>query len=398
MSQTNSGTFNFTLVQIGAIVVAIVGIILGTLGAASDLDRFYQVYLFAFLFWLTLAQGCLIWLLLGSVFDSRWVYNLKRLAAAGARTMPLLGLLAIPLLVSQPEVFPWAKEGVELGAEKEVYLNQAFFALRSLIYFLVWTVLAYVLSEWDYAADRGENTRARVQPVAILGIVLYFITATFAAFDWMLSLDYNSFSSIFGWLAMSQQALAGLGFLLMVLALFWTTAPMVNIATPKAIGDLGALLLVSLMTWGYLNFMQFIVIWSGNIPEKANLYAIRFNAAWEGYSIVMVALHFIAFVLLILPGVKRMRPALAVLGGGLLLLRVVEMYWIVMPPFYDNLRIEVWDFALILGFGGFWVALFLWSLARQPLLPENDPSLEGHLARPDHEVYAPDGTVRPAYE
>lgn len=376
MSESQARPQSSTYFQIGALFVALAGIVLGLVGSAEDGDHFFQVYLFAFLFWLQLALGCLALLMLATVFNSRWSYSIRRLAGAGARTLPLLALLSIPLLVSQDQVFPWAAEGVELEDGKEIYLTEGFFAIRTVIYFVIWIALAYGLTEWSYMNDTSgdEAHLRRTRQLSIAGIVLYFLTATFAAFDWSLSLNYESFSSIYGWLAMSQQGLAAMAFLILVLALFWDRAPMAQVTTPRAISDLAALLLVSLLVWAYLNFMQYIVMWSGNIPDKVNWYAQRTTGGWDGLAQFMILFHAIAFVLLLVPGLQRMRWVLVSIAGALLALRLLEIYWIVMPPSMAELDgAQSWDPTLIFGFGGLWVAFFVWSLTRVPLVPVNDP-------------------------
>lgn len=377
-----------------AIAVGILGLLLGIVGAASDSDQFWTVYLLGFLFWLQLALGCLAWLLLASVFDARWSYTIKRIAGAGARTMPLLAILSLPLLVAQSEVFPWAAEGVDLKDGKEIYLNQGFFFIRTVIYFAIWIPLAFVLTSWDYKLDKedDEDTRSRSRQVSILGIILFFLTATFAAFDWSLSLDYEAFSSIYGWLAISQMGLAAMSFIILVMAIFWRNEPFSAIATPRSIGYVSSLLLVSLLTWAYLSFMQFIIMWSGNIPDKVNWYVRRVEGGWETLAVLLVFWHIVAFVLLVIPGFKRMRNVLPIIAGLILVLRLAELYWTVIPP-TDGSTYQAlgWELALFLSIGGFWVALFTWFLMRAPLVPENDPGLES--LKPDRERYMADGSI-----
>ncbi|NDJ84911.1 MAG: hypothetical protein GYB66_03405 [Chloroflexi bacterium] len=401
MSQRETNTLNFSIIQIVALAVAVFGVIIGLIGAASDSDHFYQVYMFAFLFWLQLALGCLALLLLSNVFDARWSFAIRRLAGAGARTLPLLALLSIPLLVSQEEIFPWAADGVELEDGKEIYLTQGFFALRTILYFAIWIALAFTLTEWSYANDDDPDERRtrRIKSLSIAGIILFFLSATFAAFDWSLSLNYESFSSIYGWLAISQGALAAMAFIILMLALFWNEEPLVRIASPRAVGDIGSLLLVAFLVWVYLSFIQYIVMWSGNIPDKVNWYVQRTTGDWEGFATVMVLFHFIPFLLLLVPGLKRMRGVLAAIAGLILFLRVIEMYWTVMPVFSPDLEIEWWDISLILGFGGFWFALFIWFATRKALVP-NDPALDIVLAHPDRQRNTPAGTIvsQPAHK
>ncbi len=394
-TETNPNTPTFNVLFFGALGIGLIGIVIGLIGATSDADLFWQAYLIGFLFWLQLALGCLAWLLLANVLDARWVYVVKRFAAAGARTIPLLAVLSIPLIIAQQEVFPWAAEGVELGDEKAIWLAPGFFAVRVILYFVVWTIFAYLLTGWSYAADRDRENynRPRAVQFGILGIIVYFLVTSLAAFDLWMFLDYESFSSIFGWLAISQFALAALSFILMIAAFFWDDEAYSKVATPKAIGDISSLLIVSILVWGYLSLMQFIVMWSGNIPDKVNLYARR--AEYDALLVSIVLFHAIAFIVLIIPGIKRLRPVLSGIAALVFLMRIVEVFWFVLPVTNPEVAFQGWEFAMLVGFGGFWVAMFMWLMFQNPLVPLNDTSLERHMESGEHERYTSDGNIRP---
>lgn len=388
---------NFNVIQISAIVIAIIGIILGLVGAASDSDRFWHAYLFGYLFWLQLSLGGLGMLLVASAFDARWSFAINRFAGAAARTLPLLAILGIPLLVTLETVFPWAKDSAELGDEKEIYFSTAFFIFRYVLYFAIWIGLAYAITELGYQNDRNEDeaARFRIKQLSVLGVILFMLSVTFYSFDWILSLDYNSFSSVYGWLAMSSQAVFAMSFFVMVMAFYWKRDPLNQIATPKTMNDISALMLVSLMVWGYLNVMQFIIFWSGNIPKKIDYYFIRTEGGWEGLGIFMILLHVAAFVLLITPVIRRSLAVLPIIAALLFLARAFQLYYIAFPPFYEEIAFEAWDIALLLGFGGFWVALYFWFLNRKPILPMNEPAMERLIASGDHEMYDTSGGVVP---
>lgn len=386
---------SFNLIQISAIVIGIVGVILGLVGATSDSDRFWQVYLFGYLFWTQLALGSLGLLLVASAFDARWSFTLNRFAAAGARTLPLLAILGIPLLISMENVFPWAADGVELKDEKDLYFNAGFFVLRYVLYFVIWIALAFAITEFSYQNDDSDNedTRFRIRQLSVIGIILFMLSVTFYSFDWILSLDYESFSSVYGWLSMSSQGVFAFSFVVMAMAIYWQREPLNKIATPKTMGDISALMLVTLMVWAYLNVMQYVIFWSGNIPDKINYYFVRTNGGWEGLGAFMILLHIAAFVLLISPVLRRSLAVLPIIAALLFVARVFQLYYIVFPPFYEEIAFEAWDPALLFGFGGFWVALFFWFLNRKPLLPRNEPALDRLIAAGDREMYDTSGGV-----
>lgn len=394
MSQTENSGISSQRTLLGAFLgIAIITLVISLLGAASEPDHFFNLYLFAFIFWLHLALGCMGWLLLTSLFDAPWTYAIRRIAGAGARTLPLLALASIPLLVSQDRIFPWAMEGAELKDAKEIYLDQNFFALRTIIYFAIWIPLVFVLTQQDYASDKTEGGGPN-KSLAVFGVVMYFITGTFAAFDWVLSLDYESFSSIFGWLMMSQQMFMAFTFFMIVLAFLWRQEPLSKVTQPRIMSDLSALLLVAMLVWGYLNVMQYVIMWSGNIPDKVNLYVIRTEGAWEAMAILLVLMHTIAFFLLVMPNVRRMRTALFVVAILLFVARFFEFLWLALPPFQpEELVFYGWDYSMWFAIGGFWVAAFLWLYNSQPILPENDAAIQKYLSTEEHERYHTDGSI-----
>jgi hypothetical protein len=378
MQQTQSNSIRVSYVQIGAIGIAAVGLILGLIGAASNTDHFFQVYFLAFLFWLQIALGCLGLVLLLNVLSSPWGFTIRRIAEAGARTLPLLGVLFLPVLLGMERIFPWAKPGVVVEGNKGLFMTPGLFTLRAVIYFAIWIALAYLLTTWSYSQDRSsdpEAIRRRAHPIAILGIILYFLTTTFAAFDWMMSVEKGWFSSIIGWLFVSQQFLSAVPFVVLVLGTLWDRKPLAKIVTKQVLIDLGSLMLVGLLLWAYLSYIQYIVIWSGNLPEKIQWYVTRSAGGWEGFVIFMAIFHALIFLLLIIPGLKQSRGVLLGIAGGLLLLRFIETYWLIMPSMSDRFAPLWWDVTLVIAFGGAFAAVFTWSLNSNPLIPIKHPEL-----------------------
>lgn len=361
-------------VQRGAVIVAVVAAVLGVIGASADSDRFFRIYLVAYLFWVEIALGCLAFLMVGNLLNARWISSIQRVMAAGARTLPLMAVLFIPLLFGLGRVFPW----VDAADKQTGYLNLPFFIVRAVIYFVVWIGLAYMLSNASYQLD-GRSDEAlvnRTRRLSIIGLIVYFITASLAAFDWSMSLNPDWFSSVYGWLSISRQALGTLALAIIVLAFFWWRKPLAAIIHERVIGDLGGLLLAALLGWVYLSFMQYFVIWSADLASKSSWFLPRTTGGWSGYVTFMVVLHAFTFALLILPGLKRIRWILLVIAALLLALRAIELFWVVMPTFQAEVTVAWWDFMLLLAFSGLWVAMLLWSLNSNKLLPAHHPDIQ----------------------
>lgn len=378
MRDTNVLARNLAPVQIGALVFAAVGIVLGLIGGVTDLDHFFQIYFMAFLFWLQASLGCLAAVMLVNIVTSPWSLSIRRVAEAGARTLPLMAVLFIPLLLGLDRIFPWAAADAAYEGNKAAYYETGFVVVRSIIYLTIWTLLAYVLPYWSYRHDDTADPvlMQRSYVVSIVGMLVFFLTTTFAAFDWVMSIEKGWFSSVIGWLFVSQQVLMALPLMFIVLMWLAERSPLSRIVSERVQIDLSALMLVALMAWMYLSYMQFVVIWSGNLSDKVSWFAIRSVGAWNVFVVVMVAGHALAFLTLVTPGLKRIRPLMLSVAGLLLVLRVVDIYWVIMPSYTGEFAPRWWDLTLLIGFGGAWVALFVWSLTRQALVPINHPELE----------------------
>lgn len=381
MRQSQAHAQQTNVILPGAVIVALVGVALSFIGAAVDLDRFFQVYLVAVQFWMDISLGCLGLLMAAILINGRWAYAIQRFAAAGARTMPLMALLFIPLIFRLGDLYPWAGDAVELSGNKGLYYEEGIYIMRAASYFLIWTFLAYLISNFSYQNDEDDSpaTRRKMQISSIIGLMFFFLTTVFAAWDWTMSLNKDWFSSAYGWLANTRQGISGLAIIVIALSLYWNRKPLSRLVSKRIVADLGTLMLVALMLWGYMNVIQYVIIYSGNLPEKANWYVQHTANGWATYMIVMVIANSILFLALVTPGLKYRKSFVVGVAVVLLILRVVEMYWVVMPTYYDDFSLVLWDLALPFAIGGIWVALFFWNLNQHPILHENNPNLQADL-------------------
>ena len=386
MQQTNSDFRHLRFIQIGVLALTALGIVVSVIGAFVDIDHFFQVYLVAWLFCLQFSLGCLGLLMLNTLVHARWGFAVQRFAAAGARTIPLMALLIIPILLRLDQLYPWAQEGVEMGTNKATWLDPGFVVIRTIIYFLVWTGLAYGISILQYQNDEdGEEGPVRLsQRLAVIGMILFMLTVTFASFDWVMSLNKDFTSSIFGWLMMSVQGISAFALVIIMLSLFWTRSPLKEVVNTRVMLDMATLLLVSIMVWIYMNAMQYIIIWSGNAQEKGTWFEMHTANGWEGVVFFIALVHAALFVILVIPGLKYIRQLTVALAVVVVFMRLVDMFWTVMPHFTDDVVLEWWDFALPLALGGAWMAVFLFDLSLHKLVPDKHPEFDGVMHYHDH--------------
>jgi hypothetical protein len=207
---------------------------------------------------------------------------------------------------------------------------------------------------------------------------------TFASVDWLMSLEPHWFSTIYGGLLVTGQALAAMCFCVTVAIALSAQEPLARIITPERLHDMGKLLLAFVMVWAYFAFSQFLIIWAGNLPEEIPYFLRRLQGGWQWLGILMVVAQFVLpFLLLLSRDRKRDPRQLARIAVFVLLLRIVDLYWLTAPAFSETLSVHWLDLTVLVGIGGLWLAAFLWQLERRPLLPVGDPYLRevvGHVA------------------
>ncbi|MBZ5660524.1 MAG: hypothetical protein LAO08_08965 [Acidobacteriia bacterium] len=362
------------------------GVLLAVCVAAGFADRaeFFRSYLVAYLFWIGVTLGCLAVLMVQHLTGGQWALVIRRILEAGSRTLPLMALAAIPLLLGMKSLYIWSRPGqtdpVILG--KQLYLNTDFFIVRMVIYFCVWFTLAYFLNK----GSRTEDAEGASLPLSLrmeaqsgIGLVLYGLTVTFAGIDWVMSLEPRWYSTIYGLLFMVGQALAAMAFAIVVLIWLSDREPLSRAVQPAHYQDLGSFLLTFVMLWAYLEFSQFLIIWGGNLTAEIPWYLRRMQGTWGHVGLLLVVLNFaLPFFLLLFRHVKRRKRSLLIVAGVVLLMRLVDMYWMVLPAFGGgNVRLTWMNVALPLGFAGIWFAYFIWQLQKAPVLPVHDPRMEG---------------------
>ncbi|MEP6918816.1 MAG: hypothetical protein ABJC89_24465 [Acidobacteriota bacterium] len=381
--------------QKGGLVLGFWGLVLGAVGAFTNLDQFFRSWLVGFLFVLGLSLGSLTLLMLQHMSGGQWGLVTRRIFEAASRNLPYVALAFVPLLFGLPRLFIWARPELvaadEILQHKALYLNVPFFIGRAVLYFAIWIGISALLNGWSAGQDRGEVavTKAdsvRFRIVSAPGLLIYVVTLTFASVDWVMSLDPHWYSTIFGLILVAGQGLAALAFAIAILAMLSDTDPLVRFLNPGQFLDLGKLLLAFTMLWAYFSFSQFLIIWAGNLPEEIPFFLHRLQGGWQYISLLILAGHFgLPFVLLLSRDLKKRPKLLAQVAIFILAMRVVDLVWIVEPMFpRTGFPIHWMDLAVPIGLLGVWLFLFARNLRSRPLLPLNDPYFKEAFANHVH--------------
>lgn len=363
------------------------GVVLSLLGALLDLDQFLHSYLVAWLLWAGVAFGCFAIMVLHHLSGGGWGLMLRRLLEAAAKTIPILGVLFIPVMLGLPSLYRWARPenvvGSEIMEHKAAYLNAPFFIGRAILYFALLGGLAWLLSRLSLRQDRtGEpGLYRRMQTLSGPSLGLYVLVATFASVDWIMSLDPMWYSSLFGVYFVGGQAVSAFAFVIPVALWLSQREPMSRAFRQKHFHDYGKLLLAFVMLWAYFALSQLLIIWSANLAEEVTWYLDRVYGGWKYLGILLAVVHFfVPFLMLLSRDLKRDARRLTVVALLLLAMRWIDLYWQIGPIFHhEGFTLHWLDATTVVGLGGVWFALVLRFLGQHPLLPLNDPYLDEAL-------------------
>lgn len=365
------------------LIVGLVGLLASAAGWFLNSSQFFHSYLTAFVFWTSIALGGLFFVMLHHLVDATWSVVIRKFGESLMMALPFMALFAIPVLLGARELFHWTDPELvatdELLQGKSGYLNFTFFLIRTIIYFIVWTILAYLLNKVSMSQDNSyspEQTR-KMRVISAPGMILFAFSITFASFDWLMSLDAHWYSTIFGVYVFSGSFLAMLSLVMFVIIRLQSNNVLTDYITKEHYHDLGKLMFAFTVFWGYMAFSQYFLIWYGNIPEETIWFLHRWGDGWEIISLTIVFGHFVVpFFVLFPQNTKRNKTVMTIMAIWLLLMHWVDIYWIVMPSHHHGLHLSWIDPAAFIGIGGIFMYLFWKKFVSQPLVPVNDPKLQ----------------------
>ena len=384
MNQNSPASAQLDRIQWRAFVVGFAGLAACLAGYLSNHESFYPSYLMAWLFWTGIATGCMALLMVHYLSGGGWGFVIRRVLEAGTRTLTLMAVLALPLWFNIPRLYLWAQpekvHGDKILEGKAAYLNVPFFVERTVFYFAVWILMAYFLNKWSDEQDKtGDPAIAgRLEALSGPGLVFLGLTLTFHAMDWGMSLEPHWFSTMYGLQFIIGQVLGAMAFSIIITRALSSEEPHSKVLTPSHFHDLGNLMLAFTMLWAYISFSQFLIIWSANLPEEIPWYRHRIDLGWQRIALMLVLFHFaVPFVLLLSRDIKRKAKRVALVAVAMLIMRTVDLFWIIKPAFAKEgnggFHVDWLDPCWIVGLGGVWIGFFCLNLKQRPLFPLHDP-------------------------
>jgi hypothetical protein len=353
-------------------------------------QQFLRSYLVGMFFWFGMGMGCLVVLMIHFVSGGAWGVMIRRILEAGTRTLYVMWLAFLPLVILAPKLYSWADPAHahdKITELKHIYLNYPFFVARYLIYGVIWLGITYFLNKWSRLEDETKDWKysSALEKLSAPGIVIYFFTITFCAVDYLMSLDITWFSTVYGFLIAAGQGLSATSLAVAVLVLLGNYEPMEHLITKKHLHDLGKLMLAMVMMWAYLSFAQYLITYSGNLPNEISWYIKRLNGGWEWVGLILLLFHFVLpFCLLLSQTLKKNPKTIAAIAIFIICIRVIDVFWLVEPNFTNLMHpvfaISWLDIVAPLGFGGLWLAMFFHNLPTRPFVPLGEPNLQKALS------------------
>ncbi|MEO6656034.1 MAG: hypothetical protein ABIO36_08110 [Pyrinomonadaceae bacterium] len=376
-----------------------IALIIWAAGAYFNTEQALRSWLLGFIFWGGISIGSLGVLMLQYLTGGAWGLVIRRIVEAGSRTLKVVALMFIPLAIGvyTHSFYEWTHlpptdHAIEA---RGIFLLPWFWIVRSVIYFSLWGLMVHLLNKWGAAQDKTttvEESRLLLERASRFSgptMVIYALVVTFAVVDWVMTLDPHWFSTMWGLLFVAGWALSCFCFVVVILAFLVDKGPMNGVLGKRHFHDLGKLMLALVMVWAYFNFSQFLIIWSGNLPEETTWYLTRWRGGWVYVAVSLILLHFaFPFLLLLKQDFKRRPVYLASIALFILFMRLVDMFYQIGPSYRVSpgvleqgaFFVSWLDFVGVISIGGIWLWWFFGELLKRPIVPVKDPYFEEAIA------------------
>jgi len=350
----------------------------------QDPHHYYPSYLVAFLFFLTITLGNMFFVLFQHISRAGWSATVRRVAEIVMSNIPILAVLFIPIFFGIHDLFHWSHHEEVLADHllqiKAPYLNVPFFIIRAVLFFAIWMWIAKLYFKSSVAQDESgdQSITLKLQRAATYSIILFALTVSFAAFDWIMSLTPHWYSTIFGIYVFAGCLVSGVATLSLLLMLLKRNGYLQDTVTVEHFHDLGKLLYGFNIFWTYIAFSQYFLIWYSNIPEETHWFADHFYGNWNTVAIFLTVGHFvIPFILFMSRHAKRNLKVHAVMALWLLFMHLVDLYWVIMPTFYKKgIHVSLVDATSIVAVGCLSLYFILKRMSRVSVIAAKDPRLD----------------------
>lgn len=377
----------WTKVRNSLVFVALVSWLALAAGFATNREQFQFSYLVAFAYFVSLALGAMFYVMVQHLTGSAWSVTVRRLMENIMRTIPVALILVLPVIFGTHYMYEWthaaaAKDPVL--SKKLGFLNDQWFMIRTFIVLGLWSLFAWRL----YAISRAQDDNGSLKHTQAAerwsapGLLMLFLTASLAAYDWVMSLDPHWYSTMFGVAFLSGGALAFMAALILICLGLRSAGYLENSVKEEHYHDLGKWLFALTVFWAYVTFSQYMLIWYSNLPEEVAWFQRRLAGGWYNWRPFLIFAHFfIPFFALMPRASKRNLKVLGFFAGYMMLMHYFDLYWQIMPVLHSKGPQVSWmDPVAFVAVGSAFGLVFWSGLRKKPLVPVGDPRLDQCLA------------------
>ncbi len=376
---------NGSRVLLGIFLLAgVASLIASFAGSFIDPKQAAFSWLFAFVFCYSLALGSFFWIILHHAANAGWSVAVRRQLENVAGLFPYLTFFFIPVVFGAKLLYHWmdaeANQHDPLWISKRPFLNDAFFWVRAVLYFGFFGLASWLLRRFSTRQDVTGDVRLsiRLRKLSLGFLPLFAFGLTFSAFDWMMSLDFHWFSTMWGVYLFAGSAWSSMALLILIVTALKSRGYL-SVVSLEHYHIMGKLLFAFTVFWAYIAFSQYFLIWYANIPEETSFFFHRTQGNWKFYSLFLIIIghFFVPFVLLLTQWIKRQPALLCFICVWVLAMHVADIYWLIMPNLHaEGVQVSWMDITSLVGILSSLAFLFLRGIGKHALYPTQDPRLE----------------------
>jgi hypothetical protein len=371
-------------VRIAAFVLIATGVIVAVNGVISDPARAWPNLLLNAFYFATLAVSAMFFLATQRVTGARWSASLRRVPEAFLGILPFSAVLVLAVYFGRHVIYSWSNPGGLVGepgfAGRLQYLQPRWVFTRALIVLAAWLIFARLFRrtslQQDARPEAGLALHQKLNRYAVIFILVFAITLTAAAFDWILSADPRWFSTMYAVYVFAGTFVQGIAAVTLAVLYLKRSGPLAHSISEHQLHDLGKMLFAFSTFWAYIWTCQYLLIWYGNIPEEVTHYVSRTNGPWIYlFALNLIANWVIPFLTLLSVRAKCTHRVLKAIAILLLCGHWLDLYLLLIPSIWKTPKVGMYELAMTAGCAAFALLIFVRNFNRAEPVPLNDPIL-----------------------
>ena len=361
------------------VAVIVIGALLTAAGIAMNLDHTHRIWANVLLngfFFLAIAMSAAFFVIVHALGESGWHTAVQRISEAMSMYVPIGGVFMLLVLIGMHDIYHWShtEHLDEVLQGKVPYLNPMFFSIRTVAYIVIWSLLVVWFRRISLKTDTDANIKLfhKQRTIAGIFIVIFAVTSSTSAWDWIMSIDAHWFSTLFGWYIFVSTFVSAVAIIIVLLFILKRMGYMEHV-NDEHLHDLGKYLFGFSIFWAYLWVSQYLLIWYSNIPEETIYYVKRIQD-FEGIFYANVIINFLApFLILMARGTKRRLNWLIAAAVIVFIGHWIDMYLAIMPGSIGHADFNILEIGMTVFVAGIFLYVFFRNFAKAPVVPENHP-------------------------